>query len=219
MMEKIGRQIEYLESIPTPITVIDTRHRIQYINQASAKMVGKDQRQCLQAKCYELFKTEICRTANCGLAQITQHHANYANETTSNANNATHPVYRTATPLYDKTSAINDGLEFIVDMTENKKLLTEIKTQGEYLASSVEKMLAAMRVFASGDLKVQLSADQADTIGTLFIGFNKLVKNFADTVSHVKEAVMAVARSGNEINNEITRLATGAQEQSSTKIA
>lgn len=85
----------------------------------------------------------------------------------------------------------------------------------QYLASSTEKILAAMEQFADGDLTVSLPEDSNDEIGRLYAGFNRSVSNMRAMIEQVIESASAVASASAQISSSTEQMAAGAQEQTS----
>src|SRR5690606_37368921 len=65
MSDKITQIMEDLEGIPAPLMMIDPDFNITYFNKSAGDVVGKDPKSVIGLKCYDQFKTEHCRTANC----------------------------------------------------------------------------------------------------------------------------------------------------------
>jgi methyl-accepting chemotaxis protein len=85
----------------------------------------------------------------------------------------------------------------------------------QYLASSTEKILAAMEQFADGDLTVHLEENSDDEMGKLYAGFNRSVANMRTMLEQVIESSSAVASASAEISSSTEQMAAGAQEQTS----
>ncbi|HDJ28342.1 MAG TPA: PAS domain-containing protein, partial [Proteobacteria bacterium] len=64
-----AEKIENLNTIPTPITSIDTDFNVTFMNPAGAAVVGLTPDEAVGKKCYDLFKTAHCRTEKCACAQ------------------------------------------------------------------------------------------------------------------------------------------------------
>jgi methyl-accepting chemotaxis protein len=88
------------------------------------------------------------------------------------------------------------------------------EAQQQYLARSVERMLAQMERFAAGDLTVHLEAERDDEIRRLYEGFNRAVANIRQMIVRVAEAVASTASSAAQISASSEELAATAQQQS-----
>ena len=88
------------------------------------------------------------------------------------------------------------------------------EAQQQYLARSVERMLAQMERFAAGDLTVHLEAEGDDEIRRLYEGFNRAVANIRQMIVRVAEAVASTASSAAQISASSEELAATAQQQS-----
>ncbi len=207
MAEKIILQIQYLDSVPTPVMIIDKDFNIRYMNSIGARIAGKEQNKLIGLKCYDQFKTEHCRTEKCALHKAMKANKIFTEETTARPNGAELPILYTGAPIKNKTGQIIGALEAITD-------ITEIKNIQDYLTRSTQTMMQAMDRFAEGDLTIEVVPEKAeDDIGKLFNSFNKSVQNFKYTVENVISAVQATASASSQISSSTEQMASGVQEQ------
>jgi methyl-accepting chemotaxis protein len=95
------------------------------------------------------------------------------------------------------------------------KAQTEVQLQKEYLEKQTHIILAEMNKLAGGDLTVQVKPEkEEDSIGQLFLGFNRVVANLRDMFGEINQAVHATASSANEISASSEQMAAGALQQS-----
>ncbi|MBU0457059.1 MAG: HAMP domain-containing protein [Bacteroidetes bacterium] len=208
MIEKISVQIGYLETIPTPIMIIDKEFNIEYMNPAGAKVVGSEQKSLIGKKCYNQFKTDHCGTEKCALAQAMKNDKIVTEETKAHPNGSDLSIMYTGAPVKDKNSKIIGALEYVADVSE-------MKNRENYLAKSTQVILAEMEKFSSGDLTAQVKSEKEDDdIAKLFNGFNLTVTNIKNMIYQVSEAVAATASASTQISSSAEEMAAGAQEQS-----
>ena len=117
------KSIENVNNLPTPIMTIDRDFNITFLNRAGADVVGLTQEQAVGRKCYDLFKTPHCRTAECRCAQAMERARACTGETVAHPNGHTVPITYTAAPVTDAAGRIVGALEYVVDMTESRKAL------------------------------------------------------------------------------------------------
>jgi len=209
MVDKIGVQVGYLDSIPTPIMIIDKEFNVEYMNKVGAKVVGSTQADLIGKKCYDQFKTGHCNTDKCAVAQAMKTSSVVTEETEANPNGNKLSIMYTGAPVKDKTGKIVGGLEYVADVTE-------MKDKENYLTRSTETILGAMELFAQGDLTAGVKAEkEGDDIAKLFNGFNQTVANIKNIILQVKDAVEATASASTQISSSAEEMAAGAQEQSS----
>ncbi len=215
MAETIQKQMDYLENLPTPVMVIDKEFTVQYINKAGAAMVGKAPGSCLSQKCYSLFKTDHCQSAECRLAQAMQYDEVRTGETFSHAGKSALPILYSGAPVKDDRGKIAGAVEFVLDISENKNLMQKLQEREAYLEHNVKNLLEAMDHFAEGDFAVQLPVESQDTIGRLFDGFNHTVRRMREVLETLSETVQSTANTSAEISASTDQLAAAASEQSS----
>jgi methyl-accepting chemotaxis protein len=121
-----GRQCrQNLDNLPTPVMTIDRDHTVTYLNDAGANVLGKTADQCVGLKCYDLFKTPHCQTAECRCAQAMNQDGIFAGETIADPEGLNLPISYTGAPIKDQQGNIVGALEFVVDISETKKAMTE----------------------------------------------------------------------------------------------
>ena len=209
MSDKITQQMEDLDGLPSPLMMIDPDFNITYFNKAAAEVAGKDQKTVIGQKCYDQFKTDHCRTANCATHKAMLTKSAQTAETIARPQGKEIPIAYAAKANLDKKGNVIGALEFVAD-------LTKAKEQEKYLNHNAQKMLIEMEKFAKGDLSVGLKIEnKEDLIGKLFTGFNQVVDNIRNIIVKVTEAVQATASAANQISSSTEEMAAGAQEQSS----
>lgn len=99
---------------------------------------------------------------------------------------------------------------------EAHQLGEQSRAMEKYLQKNVQSLLVAMEKFASGDLLVEVKAEQQDDeVSRLFAGFNEVVTNLRQMMMKVNESVQATSKASSDISSSIEEMSAGAQEQSS----
>ena len=208
MSDKITQTMNDLDGIPTPLMMIDPDFNVTYFNKSAAEVAGLNQKDCLNKKCYDLFKTSHCRTADCATHKSMLTKQAQISETIARPRGTDIPIAYAAKPNIDKHGNVVGALEFVTDLTKAKQF-------ENYLNKNANVLLVEMDKFAAGDLTVSIEAsNENDVIGRLFSGFNKVVTNLKSIILSLTDAVQATASASNQISSSTEELAAGAQEQS-----
>ncbi|MDP2036913.1 MAG: methyl-accepting chemotaxis protein [Ignavibacteria bacterium] len=208
MSDKITQTMNDLDGIPTPLMMIDPDFNVTYFNKSAAEVAGLNQKDCLNKKCYDLFKTSHCRTADCATHKSMLTKQAQISETIARPRGTDIPIAYAAKPNIDKHGNVVGALEFVTDLTKAKQF-------ENYLNKNANVLLVEMDKFAAGDLTVSIEAsNENDVIGKLFSGFNKVVTNLKSIILNLTDAVQATASASNQISSSTEELAAGAQEQS-----
>ncbi|MFY7997335.1 MAG: methyl-accepting chemotaxis protein [Candidatus Kapaibacteriota bacterium] len=96
-----------------------------------------------------------------------------------------------------------------------QEAVATIESEKEYLAESVNTMLAGMDKFIEGNLTVSMPNGKMDAIGGLYMGFNHVIENTNALVTNLKESVNATAQASGEIAEYASNIAAATQEQQS----
>lgn len=120
--QKAEEKINNLNTIPTPIMSIDTNYNITYMNPAGAAMVGFVPDEVIGKKCYELFKSTHCGTEKCACAVAMKTDSVVSDEAIARPQEGKIvPVKYTGAPIKDAKGNIKGALEYVLDITEEKK--------------------------------------------------------------------------------------------------
>jgi len=145
MIDRTGAQVQNLANLPTPLLTIDKDFNITFINNVGASLAGLTPMECEGKKCYDLFKTRHCRSAECRTQQAMQRDEAVTGETTASPNGAAIPIRYTAAPIRDRGGKVIGALEFIVDMTETRRLMDDSEEKVRYLNNIPTPVLAVDR--------------------------------------------------------------------------
>jgi methyl-accepting chemotaxis protein len=132
-MDDAQLKVDYLESVPTPVMVIDKEFNVTFMNQAGIKATGKARDDVFGNKCYNLFNTEHCNTPECRCAQAMQKDGVFYGETNANLPSGVMPIGYTGTPIKDNEGKIIGALEYVNDITETRAAINDAETKVDYL--------------------------------------------------------------------------------------
>lgn len=208
MAEKISFQLQYLDNLPTPVSVMDTNYNISYINKAAASLIGKSPNQIIGSKCYDNFKTKDCKTDSCSCKRAILEDRVISNETLAKPNSKEIPIYYLGTPVKNSKGEIVGTLEVITD-------LTDAKEKENYLQRSTDNILKEMNKLADGDLNVSLKAEyEGDAIASLYKGFNSTVVTIKGILEQISIAISRTVSATMQISSSTEQMSSGLHEQS-----
>ncbi|MCB2217008.1 PAS domain-containing protein [Desulfofustis glycolicus] len=195
-------KIENLNTIPTPILSIDTDFTITFINPAGAKVAGLSPDQAVGKKCYDLFKTEQCRTDQCACAQAMKTDRVVSEQTVAAPGGHEMPIKYTGAPIKDAKGNIKGALEYITDVTAEKK---------------VERLIASS--VAEVDTLVGASRQQMDQANSQVDEMNEIIDEAVNQLDDSMKTVQAMLKSSSEmleLSQESNKLATDLAKEAET---
>ena len=195
-------KIENLNTIPTPIMSIDTDYTITFMNPAGAAAVGSTPDQAVGRKCYELFKTDHCRTEKCACSQAMRTDSVIHAQTTAQPNGKVMPIKYTASPIKDAKGNIKGALEYMTDVTAEKAVEKLINAAVDDVDSLVN---ASKHQIVQADQKVEEMNTSID----------HEAKQLQDSLKMVKEMVANSAEML-QLSNESNQLATDLAKEAGT---
>ncbi|GEM_PF-4367204 len=159
-LNKLAEQaMNNLNNLPTPVLQIDRDFNILFLNKKGCEILGVDQDSLKGRKCYELFKTTHCRTPKCCCARAMDTGSQATDETVVDPSGINMDIRYTGAPVKNDKGEIVGALEYVLDISDQKKALNEIVTVAEGLAS--------------GDLNVQMSTDLKGDFKTIADNLNQ----------------------------------------------
>lgn len=208
-------KVNHLNSIPTPILAIDNEFRVTFMNPVGASLVGRSVNDVIGKKCYDLFKTEHCKTENCSCMKAMMGNGIVNSETVARPLGNDVPIRYTAVPIFDEDGEITGALEYIVDIADIKKMMNEQGDAKNYIESQVDNLLKVVSLAADGDLTVMGIKVNDDTIGRLVDGINLMILNLKNLVEDIENTGTLVASTSQEIASSAEEMNASAQEISS----
>ncbi|MEN6632944.1 MAG: PAS domain-containing protein, partial [Candidatus Polarisedimenticolia bacterium] len=161
----LGSIVGNLEAIPTPIQFMDRDFRIQYINEAGARLLGKSKKQ-LQGTgltCADQWNTSKCRTADCPCAEAMCSDAAFACENDTTIGGRKLDIACVSAPLRDAKGEIVGSFEFVTDQSDAKAAVRRAEKIVAYQNSEAERLAAGMETMAAhGDFSVRVDFAAAD---------------------------------------------------------
>jgi methyl-accepting chemotaxis protein len=144
--------------VPAPVMAVDRDFKITYVNRAAAEVAARSVDDCVGAYCFELFKTEHCRTSECRCAQAMDSGTLSVGETVARPAGLEIPIRYTASPLRAADGTITGALEFILDISEE----TQVSEAVSAIASQALEGFLDERADTAG-----LSGNNAEVISGL----------------------------------------------------
>ena len=126
VINEANLKVEYLNNIPTPVMVIDKEFNVQYMNTAGAHVVGQTAESVKGKKCFTLFDTEHCNTANCQLSKAMLQDRVCTDDTIANPVSGKIPIRYTGAPLKDNQGNIIGALEYVLDISKEVEITNGI---------------------------------------------------------------------------------------------
>jgi PAS domain S-box-containing protein len=206
------QQVEYLNSIPSPVSVIDREFHIRFVNEAGARFVSTTVEAAIGQECHTLFRTEHCRTAECRLAQAMDLDETLTGQTVAHVADGV-PVQYTGAPLKDATGKIVGALEYIADVSDLKQAERALQESNQALQAAVTEYTAFAEKVSSGDLTIRLQTSGRDVIGRLGVALNGMVARLSEMRGQMREATGRITATTAQVLAATSQQVASANEQ------
>lgn len=223
MNNALDRLVGYLDSMPVPAMLIDTDFNVRYLNETGASVVGQPVGSAVSAKCYDLFQTGDCRTANCVCAQAIESKQVVERETIAHPNGRDMSVSCTGLPLTDGQGNVIGAFEIMTDQTAMKRAARLAEKILDFQSMEVMKLQESLDLLAEGNLSVnmQVAPGDADTAETreafdaIAQALNRSVESLRDITVQMQEGAINITSATAEILASSTQMARTTREQAS----
>ncbi len=188
-----------LDSIATPIMIIDKEFNIQFINEFGARLLKSSKTGLVNQKCYNNFKTGDCNTANCALAKAMATGQTAISETVAKPNGQSYDISYIGSPLRDEINDIVGAIEVVTDQTDQKTALRTAEKLNAFQKVEVDKLSQMIENLSVGNLSFNYRVEDYDEI----------TKNTAQDFAKIGEALESLKESTLEIIYSAKKIANG----------
>jgi len=203
LLDESQRKVDFLNSIPTPVVVVDKEFTITYINPAGAGVGGATPDQVVGQKCYDMFRTPHCNTDTCACGRAMREDGVFTEETIADPDGLNLPIRYTGTSIKDKQGNIVGALEYVTDITESKKATDLADKIAAFQDAEISKLITNMEKIAQGDLDVVTSVKNLDqdtqAVAANFTRLNDAVESMVSSVKgliHDATSIAAAVENG-----------------------
>ncbi len=178
---EIKRLMDTFDQLPTPVMSISRDFEVLTMNKAGAEALGMSVEECIGRKCYDLFKTPHCRTEQCCTKRAMIERRSVVGETVYDPNGKNVPIRYTGSPLYNDHGEVIGGVEYMLDIRDEKKALELIK-------DLTQKTL-------EGQLNERLDESQLKgEFKDIGIGFNKILDTIIKPINIIVKCMDKMAQ-------------------------
>ena len=179
-MDDASEKVGFLNNVPTPVMVVDKDFNVQFMNPAGAGAVGRTPEACVGQKCFSLFNTGHCNTAECRVAQAMQQNAVFTGDTVAKLSSGELPIRYTGAPVKDADGNVVGGLEYVLDITEEMDITTNV---GDLVQAALDGRLAE---------RIDAEKFQGNYL-TIVQGVNDMLNAIVDPINEAMSALEKVA--------------------------
>ncbi len=193
----IASYLSVLDTIPSPVVVLDSKLQAKYVNKAGVALAGSDYR---DKACKALFAREDDGSPSDGLQKAFSTKTPQSGETKAHPKNGSLDIVYNAIPLLDeKSKEINAILQLITDVTAFKATQQTILHVAEQ-ATQISSQVASASQELSSQLKYseEIAAVQAERASTA----NNIMHNMNDDVTTMASMAQEASEASENARNE-----------------
>ncbi|MDR0827992.1 MAG: methyl-accepting chemotaxis protein [Desulfovibrio sp.] len=185
----LSRFIAVIDSIPTPVVVLDKDLKIQYLNGIAKKTAGNDFR---GKTCKQLFNRDDDGSETDALQKAVESKKPSAAETRAHPRGKDIDITYTAIPLLNKEEEVASVLQLITDLTAIKDTQRNIQNVANQAASISNRVAAASEELSAQVEEVSRGAEVQRT----------RVESTASAMTEMNSTVLEVARNAGQASEQ-----------------
>ncbi len=193
--------VGHLDSVPTPIMIIDKDFNIQFINKSGTNISGKSLEELIDSKCYDCVKTSDCNTSKCASAIAMKEDRIVTSEAEAHLGDHNLDISYDASPLKDMFDNTIGTLEVLTDLTTIKQGERLSKKRIDVQEKEVMGLIENINLLAQGNLNLNLTlSDFDEDTKDVISRFNNIKVSLAASLDSIKTYVT-------EISDVLTKMA------------
>ncbi|MCK5519992.1 MAG: PAS domain-containing protein [Candidatus Marinimicrobia bacterium] len=216
----INTFVGHLDSIPTPVMIINKDFEIMYMNKKGSELGNTTGEALLGSRCYDFFKTGDCNTANCACNMAMISNRMESRETDAAPGNHDLHITYNGVPIKNTKGEIVGALEVVMDQTESFKAIQLIQKQSEYQSNEVEKLVSNLNKVAEGDFVIDTHVAEFDEetkeVANNFTNINSGLKTTVDNLKAIANEFINISNAAEQGNLKFrgnTEIFSGSYEQ------
>ena len=195
----INRFLMVVESIPSPVIMMDKALNVRYMNEIARLFASSD----YKGKSYgELFKPEDYGTSVCAISHAAQHKEAKTAETKASPRGTVMDIRYTAIPMLNAQNQVASMLELVIDLTEiNKKhnfilgVASQALTIADRVATASEELSSQVGQVHKG---TEIQRERVDSTVTAMEEMTTTVMEIACNSGHANDQAEATRHKASE---------------------
>lgn len=191
--------LEIIDSTVIPIMIINKNFDIVFMNKQGCQFLGKSQQEIINKKCYEVIKTNDCRTSNCACAQAMNTGQKIFREAMIQMNHHSLEIDYYGLPLKASDGSVAGAFEFIIDQTDMRR-------SKKYQEFEVNKLSSTLNKVAEGDLSLRYTPSNNKNVS------EEVIDNFSNISKALNAMISKIEKVNHYQTNEVDSLSSMLQK-------
>ncbi|MGE4299473.1 MAG: methyl-accepting chemotaxis protein [Desulfovibrionaceae bacterium] len=186
----------YIDSMPAIFMTMDNDHTVSYLNRPGTKLLGRSMHDIVGRRCYDLFHTEDCQTAQCACGHAMRSQSAQHSDTIARPGEAPMDIKYIGMPNIDRNGQVIGAYEIIIDQTEAmtmQRKIQELVVESNRISDKVEdanEELSRQIESSRNDVKLQQERAQeaATAMGQMSAAVLDITRNAANAAQNAENS-------------------------------
>ena len=206
----IGEDESIKNSISIPMFTVDNDFILTYSNETMEKLTGYKKEEIVgKLHCYEIFKTDLCKTEKCPIKMAKEKRNLESHKTEIAIKNTEErvPVLVTSNVLRDLKGEIIGGIELMIDISQDIDIQKKVIEAARNLSTSSNELEATASELVKNSEELANSTTESSTTAE---EINKNIESIEKSIEQESAALMEITAAVNQMNNSISSVAKNA---------
>jgi PAS domain S-box-containing protein len=193
------------DQLPAPVMAIDRDFGIAYVNEAASRLLGASPAELIGKKCYDLLRTDQCGTPRCACRMAMDSGQVTTQETIAHPQGTKMDIRYTAAPMLDEQGELIGAVEYVLDISWERRLRTNIREDLRQVASDVSDQTLALEIQSAALL------DQTTSVAGASEELSATMNNLAASAEQSERNISSVATATEEMTATVLDIAHNAE--------
>lgn len=206
--QSAAQKIAHLDALPSPVMSINKEFVVTYMSKGGLRLLDKTEHEVVGKHCYDLLKTDHCRTDRCRAMRAMRDGKRHEARNTANLPGGPVPILYSASPEYNLAGEMIGAREYLLDKTQE----TQVERAVQENSHSVKAVVADV-----SEISLQLSrsassiSDQAGNVAAASEQLSTTMRVISEAAQASQGDVSSIAGATSQLNSSVAEIAEHAE--------
>ncbi len=199
-----------IDNFPVVAMNVDRDHTIRFINRVGANMLGLKHEEMEGRKCYDMLKTDQCKTGNCVCRRAMDEDRPILGQCRSQTPKGERRLSAKGIPLKNEHGDIVGAISLAMDQTDVLQSQERMQSVAAYQQQEVDELSRTLEAVAQGNMRSRYRSTKAQE------GAEDVAENFGAISLSLNHSLDSLSTVLNQIVDNSATLAGAAEELTAT---
>ncbi len=206
--ESVAQKVAHLDALPSPVMSINKEFQITYLSKGGLDILGMTEEQVKGKYCYDMFKTDHCRTDKCRSMQAMRDGTGYEAKNVAHLPSGRLPILYNATPEYNLEGEMVGAREYILNRTKEEEVEVAVQSNSASVKAVVSDVSEISQQLSESASSI---SDQAGNVAAASEELSTTMRVISEAAQSSQGDVSSIAGATSELNLSVAEIAEHAE--------